>query len=135
VTGKEVRYTSLDEYSGLALPEAAARTYDQGEAQHLYTINCQVCHGPVLRGDGVILTLWPKTEDGGLKGPIPADLTADITTSSTDGDLFAFITLGGRQGAAARIRDRSSTSPMPQFGPLLTENERWSLVQFLRRQP
>ena len=134
VTGKEIRYTSLDEYGVLTVPEAAARTYDQGEAQHLYAINCQVCHGPTLGGDGVIMTLWPKTEDGGLKGPIPADLTADITKSSTDGDLFAFITLGGRQGAAARIRDRRSTSPMPQFGLLLTENERWTLVQFLRSQ-
>ena len=131
VTGKEIRYGSLDEYGALAIPEGAAQAYDAGKAQHLYTINCQVCHGPTLRGDGVILGLWPQT-DGVLKGPVPADLTADVTKSSTDGDLFAFITLGGRQGAAARIRDRRSTSPMPEFGLLLTEDERWNLVQFLR---
>lgn len=134
IAGKELRYSSLDEYSGLTIPGVASQAYDQSQAQHLYDINCQVCHGATLRGDGVILSLWPQTEDGTLKGPIPADLTSDITKSSTDGDLFAFITLGGRQGAAARIRDRRSTSPMPEYGLLLTENERWTLVQFLRGQ-
>jgi hypothetical protein len=134
IVGKELRYYSLDEYSGLTIPGAASRDYDQSQAQYLYAINCQVCHGSTLRGNGVILSLWPQTEDGTLKGPIPADLTSDITKSSTDGDLFAFITLGGRQGAAARIRDRRSTSSMPQFGLLLTEDERWTLVQFLRDQ-
>lgn len=131
ITGREVRYTTLDEYGALTIPDLA---YDPAGAQHLYSINCQVCHGLTLTGDGAILNFWPKTDTGNLKGPTPADLTADITKGSTDGDLFGFITLGGRQGAAARIRDRRSTSPMPEFGLLLTEHERWTLVQYLRGQ-
>jgi mono/diheme cytochrome c family protein len=132
ITGKEIRYTSLEEYSGLAIPDRTAGAYDPERAKALFVLNCQVCHGPALQGDGVILNFWPRTDTGTLKGPTPADLTADITKSSTDGDLFGFISLGGRQGAAARIRDRRSTSPMPEFGLLLTEDERWMLVQFLR---
>ena len=132
VTGREIRYASLEEYSALEMPESTTSTYSQAKAQHLYAINCQVCHGPALQGDGPILGLWPTTEDGVLRGPVPANLTADITRSSTDGDLFAYISLGGRQGAAARIRDRRSNSPMPEFGLLLSEEERWALVQFLR---
>ena len=132
VTGREIRYASLEEYTALEMPESTARTYDEAEAQHLYAINCQVCHGPALQGDGPIMNMWPTTSEGVLRGPVPANLLEDITRTATDGDLFAYISLGGRQGAAARIRDRRSTSPMPEFGLLLSEEERWALVQFLR---
>ena len=40
--------------------------------------------------------------------------------------------IGGRQGLSARLRDRDSTSPMPEFRLLLTEDERWALVRYLR---
>lgn len=133
-SGKEIRYTSLDEYKNLEIPGKPAQSYNQLEAQALYAINCQVCHGPTLKGDGTILNMWPKTQDGNLKGPVPADLTSEITRTSTNGELFAYITLGGRQGAAARLRNKPSNSPMPEFGHLLTENDRWTLVQFLRGQ-
>lgn len=132
VTGREIRYASLEEYTALEMPESTARTYDAAEAQHLYAINCQVCHGPALQGDGPIMNMWPTTSEGVLRGPVPANLMEEITRTATDGDLFAYISLGGRQGAAARIRDRRSTSPMPEFGLLLSEEERWALVQFLR---
>ena len=66
------------------------------------------------------------------RGPFPADLMADVTKSSTDGELFGFISGGGRQGLSARLRGRDSTSPMPEFQKLLTEQERWELVKFLR---
>ena len=133
ITGKEVRYTSLEEYSGLAISDRIASAYDPERAQALFVLNCQVCHGPTLRGsEEPDASARAPILDFMKRGPLPADLTVDITKSSTDGDLFGFITLGGRQGAAARIRDRRSTSPMPEFGLLLTEDERWMLVQFLR---
>ena len=70
-------------------------------------------------------------EEKGMS-PVPADLTLPLTQGSTDGELFAFITHGGRQGYLAIERGRESTSPMPAFRNLLSEEERWTLVQYLR---
>ena len=125
VTGRELRYASLDEYRDLEIPDGLARSYDPATAQRLYEINCTVCHGPGLRGDGPMVEFMTR-------GPFPADLTSDATRGSTDGELFGFITGGGRQGLAAILRGRESASPMPEFRRLLTEEERWGLVQLLR---
>ena len=127
VTGKEIRYTSLDEYQSASMPARVSATYDAAATQTLYAINCQVCHGPNLRGDGKITTF-------NYNGPLPADLTSAATRSASDGELFGFITGGGRQGLASRLRGSPSASPMPEFRLLLTEDERWSLVRFLRNQ-
>ena len=125
ITGRELRYTTLEEYTALAVPERFAQSYDPAGARELYETNCQVCHGPALKGDGPIVRFMKK-------GPLPADLTLEETLSSTDGELFGFITLGGRQGLSLRLRGLESVSPMPEFGRLLAEDERWALVQFLR---
>lgn len=133
VTGKEIRYTTADEYSALTIPDRAAQSYDQARAQNLYDINCSVCHGSGLTGDGRITTM--TRADGTKvmsKGPFPADLTMELTRSSTDGDLFGFISKGGRQGLATALVGRDSPSPMPEFMRLLNEQERWWLVEFLR---
>ncbi len=128
VTGREIRYTSLEEYADLSVPQAAKENYDHEATRKLYETNCQVCHGPGLRGDGPILPFMTR-------GPFPADLTLDLTQSSSDGELFGFITGGGRQGLSTILRGRPSASPMPEFGKLLPENDRWALVQFLRSAP
>ncbi len=125
VSGKELAYTSLEEYQVLSVPDAVLEAYDEAAAQELYTINCQVCHGLGLKGDGQVRNFMTR-------GPFPADLTIDITRSATDGALFGFITDGGRQGQAAVLRGRRTASPMPEFGLLLTEGERWMLVMYLR---
>lgn len=125
VTGKEVTYATLQDYQKLAVPARTLGSYDAAKAERLYIINCLVCHGKLLRGDGPILGFMKR-------GPFPADLTSDGTKGSGDGELFGFITAGGRQGLAARLRGRESSSPMPEFRRLLTEEERWALVQYLR---
>ena len=127
VTGREVRYTTEEEYFELTVPDRAAQSYDQARAQNLYNTNCLVCHGSGLTGDGPIRPFMDR-------GPFPANLTLDITSSSTDGELFGFISKGGRQGLTATLRGRESSSPMPEFMRLLNEDERWWLVQFLRGQ-
>ena len=135
VTGRELRYTTLDEYRELAVPDRFAAEYVQSGAQDLYSINCLVCHGPTLRGQQEEdETLRAKILRFAERGPLPADLTSDITVDSTDGELFAFISKGGRQGFAAIERGRASVSPMPEFQRLLTEDERWILVMYLRSQ-
>ena len=47
-------------------------------------------------------------------GPLPVDLTANMTQDSKAGELFGFISTGGRQGQAQRnilvpIRRRTNT--------------------------
>ena len=92
-------------------------------------------------------------------GPVPADLMAELTRDSADGELFGFISNGGRQGqaqrestersaqnacepfvgflrsdclAVERASARPVSSPMPQFSRLLTPEERWWLVIYIQ---
>jgi len=123
VTGGEVIPATNEDYQRLPIP--ARLSFDPARAQALYDTNCLVCHGEGLGGDGKIRPFMTR-------GPFPADLTADATKAATDGELFAFVSNGGRQGQAAFLRGRESTSPMPLFRRLLTEDERWTLVQYLR---
>ena len=125
ITGAEVVPATVDGYSGLQVPSRAAQNYDPTNAQRLYTVNCQVCHGVSLQGDGPIRPFMTR-------GPFPADLTATVTVQATDGELFGFISGGGRQGLSAISRGRASGSPMPPFNRLLTEEDRWALVLYLR---
>ena len=95
--------------------------------QRLYQVNCQVCHGQDLDGDGLIVAFVDS-------GPLPANLSAEVTKSATDGEIYGFISCGGRQGCAMRLIGKDSQSPMPEFRRLLTEEERWAVVAYLRGQ-
>ena len=78
--------------------------------QQLYTQNCMVCHGVQGRGDGpAARTLRPP----------PADLSQHVT-AHTEGELWWFIT-NGVQG-----------TQMPAWKSVLTDNERWDLVNYIR---
>ena len=133
VTGRELRYASLEEYVTLEAPDRVVRAYDPTVAQRLYTINCMVCHGPTFRGSKETdPTKQAKVLPFMTRPPLPEDLIGQTSKDSTDGELFAFISNGGRQGYALRERGRESNSPMPEFRFLLTEDERWALVMYLR---
>ena len=127
VTGREVQYASLDEYKPATVPERVTEGYNRAHTEELYRVNCQVCHGAALAGDGLVVPYMTR----GVK---PANLNLDITQNSTDGELFAFISEGGRQGYALTEAGQPSNSPMPQFKYLLSEEERWALVKYLRGQ-
>jgi mono/diheme cytochrome c family protein len=80
------------------------------EGQRLYERNCRMCHGETGLGDG------PATAR--IK-PAPPDITtADAQDRMTDGEMFYKITVGKR--------------PMREFESRLTEDERWSVVHYLR---
>ncbi len=136
ITGRELRYASAEEYKALTAPAGIVGRYNSTggrEAQRLFAVNCVVCHGISLKGDGPITTLIGA--DGGLAmdgGPLPADLTSEFTVRATNGELFGFITGGGRQGQASILSGRPTRSPMPEFQRLLTEEERWQLTLYLR---
>ena len=133
VTGREIRYGSIEEYQALTVPDTTAQSYDDAHGQQLYDINCAVCHGAALDGLGPAVTMvGADGQPAWDKDPVPVDLRLAETVSATDGELFGYISLGGRQGLSARLRDRETTSPMPEFMKLLSEDERWTLVQYLR---
>ncbi len=113
VQGAEVRY-SIEQSKPLAMPAAVRqdpKALQQGQA--LYQVNCAQCHGPLAQGDGRVEPF--------LKAPVytsPPNLTAPTTALRTDGEIFGFITNG--------------VYVMPTFRNLLSEEERWQVVLYLR---
>jgi len=80
--------------------------------QAIYTLHCVPCHGVAGKGDGPLgLTLNPR----------PADLTLHaIPGVHTDAQLFDWITNG------------FPGSRMPAWKTLLSDTDRWNLVNFIR---
>ena len=95
-----------------------------------------MCHGIKLDGAGPITTLLSARNDGSLAydGAEPVNLNSDRVRELSDGEIFGYITWGGRPGLAAAVRGKSSSAIMPEFGKMLTEQERWHLVQYLRQR-
>ena len=77
----------------------------------LYAAHCATCHGRGGEGDG---------PGGAGLVPRPADLTAPHTGQHTAGDLFWWLTHG------------IPSSGMPPFADVLTEDDRWDVINFLR---
>ena len=78
----------------------------------LYLDNCTQCHGKSGHGDGILadqLTNWP-----------PANLTEPHTAYHTAGDIYWWLTFG------------KPPSSMPGFLDVLTEDERWDIINYLR---
>src|SRR5262249_17496460 len=91
-----------------AIPYDVA-SIDSGMA--LFAQHCAICHGQGGVGDG--------PGGAGLPRP-PADLTAPHTGQPTAGDLFRWLTHG------------IPASGMPPFARLLSVDQRWDLINFLR---
>jgi mono/diheme cytochrome c family protein len=101
------------------VPEEAAAVGNPVEASQesihtgaeLFAANCAICHGEGGEGDGPAAA--------GLEAP-PADLHAEHVQENSDGALFYIISHSRPE------------SPMPAWEEVLTEEERWHLVNFLR---
>lgn len=108
VTGGEVTY-DLEEAADLENPFG-------GQAElgaEVYELNCQHCHGPEGAGDGPVAAQFEFYE-----ATIPANLQ-EAAPDRTDGELFVIVTNGLGEH-------------MPSFRRLLTEEERWAVVEHLR---
>ena len=125
ITGKELTYNSLEEYQKLSIPQQFLSTYNEEQVKEIYRVNCLVCHGQNLDGNGNIVKYIDK-------GPFPVNLLESSTQNAKPGEVFAFISYGGRQGFSSHIRNRESASPMPNFRYLLSEKERWDLVKYIQ---
>ena len=133
ITGANLSYLTFDDemLQNLNIPETIKTNFESKNAEHIYNINCVVCHGPTFKGENEpdpnyqakILAFY------GDKQPVPPDLTVQ---KYTDAELFTYISSGGRQGYSARKRGKWPQSIMPEFGRLLTDDERWELVQLIK---
>lgn len=78
-------------------------------AKTLYITNCSPCHGTNGKGDG------PAAAGLAIK---PADHTSPVLRKETDGALYWKISVGH--------------TPMPSYKTILTDQQRWELVNYIR---
>ncbi|MBI2566977.1 MAG: cytochrome c [Candidatus Schekmanbacteria bacterium] len=93
------------ELSNVSVDRAAS----VAQGKELFQTRCKLCHGPLGRGDG---------PTGKFLQPKPTDLTSSVVTSQTDGEIFWKISEGN--------------PPMPAHKEILSEEQRWSLVDLIR---
>lgn len=79
---------------------------NQKKGEALFQQNCLSCHGTPGKNNFVNLT------------PSPGDPASEKFQKQTDGELFHKITAG--------------RSPMPEFKNILTDEERWNLISYIR---
>ena len=78
-------------------------------AKVIYTTYCTPCHGTGGKGDGIAAASLPKK---------PANHTSDYVQKQSDGALYWMVTTGN--------------SPMPSYKTVLTNNQRWELINYIR---
>ncbi len=79
------------------------------DGKKLFLQICAVCHGEKGKGDGI---------GGAALNPKPRNFTQEKTQNQTDGELFWKLSEG--------------RSPMASYKAILTTNQRWQLVNFIR---
>ncbi len=126
ITGGEPAYT-LEEARNLTNPlandpQAAAR------GQQLFQVNCVACHGPQGDGKGPLAVYW-----GLVQGAVPpANLKDPAVVNRTDGELYWILT-NGYTSPQHQVQYPDGLTNMPAFGRLLTPEQRWELVAYLRQ--
>ena len=130
ITGRALDYT-LEQARQLQMPGSISRDDSAvARGERLFTTNCAVCHGLNAKGgDGGDGPMWKRLEDAGYRPASPGDLTGTgPTVGKVDGEVFLIIT----KGFGLAMGFSSGRFVMPTFGKLLTEEERWTLVRYIR---
>lgn len=102
------------------------------EGKHLYIVNCIMCHGQAGEGDGPMRAVLMK-----YKGIPPANFVL-TSAASSDHEIYDFVSLGGRtaalmaQNGVPALPEIQRPGNMPIFNKLLSEEERWKLVDYIR---
>lgn len=117
-------FMTADEFLALQAFKGAAVTQkgDPAKGRQSYAVFCTPCHGMKADGKGQLAPLLdpkPRNHTDG-KGTRPGDGMND----RTDVQLFNAITKGG-QGIKKSVN-------MPAWGHVLSEENRWDLVAYLR---
>jgi mono/diheme cytochrome c family protein len=95
------------------LDSMAATQGNMKEAERLYLINCGICHGTALDGNGPIYN--------GGNGPYPAaprPLNGDYAKALSDGHMFHVITYG--------------KGSMGSYASQLRPEQRWWVIKYIR---
>jgi mono/diheme cytochrome c family protein len=109
ITGSTPRM-SIDDARSLANPVTASPATLQ-HAQQLAQVNCAACHGAAGDGQGPVARYFSPVK--------PVDFRADRVRNRTDGELFWIIANG--------------LGNMPEFRDLLSEQELWTVVLYVRQ--
>lgn len=103
---------SVEAYPGTYWqPSIPYQTISVAAGAKLFQRHCATCHGGSAHGDGPAASALPLP---------PADLTEPHTAYHTAGDIFWWLTYGKPPGV------------MPGFAHVLSEDERWDLINYLR---
>ncbi|MCK9401934.1 MAG: cytochrome c [Chitinophagaceae bacterium] len=89
---------------------------DEAEAERLYLINCGICHGTQLNGNG------PLYKDGTGPYPVaPRNLIADpIVSVMTEGQMFYSVAYG--------------RNLMGAYASQLSRKQRWQVIRYIKNK-
>lgn len=104
-------WTVPEEADSISNP-APSSPESKGRGTLVYGQRCALCHGAQGRGDG------PSSLSLGTR---PADLAGPEIRAQSDGRLFWKIAIG--------------RGPMPSWDVVLSEEDRWHVINFLRALP
>jgi len=82
------------------------------DAERLYLVNCAICHGPKLDGNG---PLW---KDG--NGPFTSAPKNLMTLDMPDGQMFYSVTYGKNM--------------MGSYASQITDKQRWMIIHYIKAQ-
>ncbi len=109
----------------LSVPESAVPYFAPPQAtsfnldgEHIYEVNCAMCHGVAGKGDGPVLTLM--MEEYGYNPTVPADLT------DLDDPLMI-----AKDTAGVRNIMMGGLTVMPSFSKILTTEEVDAVSQYV----
>jgi len=95
-------------------PLPALNAPELKEAERLYLVNCGICHGAKLDGNGPLYN-----SGNGPYAAAPRNLVTDpVATGMPDGQMFYSITYGKGQ--------------MGPYGPQLSAKQRWMIVHYIK---
>ena len=91
------------------------RSTSFNDGQHLYTVNCSMCHGVAGKGDGPVLRTLINKYD--YKTAADPDLTSDLVKSFDLSVIEGFM--------------MSGIVVMPSFAKLLSADERKAIIDYI----
>ena len=110
ITSQEDRWKAPEKAKELKNPvKASAKAQSSKRGGKIFKTRCMICHGSQGKGDGI---------GGKALNPKPQNLTLKMVQSQTDGEIFWKITNG--------------RNDMIKWGPILSEAQRWDLVNYVK---